>query len=77
MAITSAFQADDAGSIPAARSNSFLCADIAQSVERTLGKGEVPSSTLGISTSLKLLFLNKENHFFWLRGLILSHLIRT
>ncbi len=41
MAITSTFQADDAGSIPAARSNSFLCADIAQSVERTLGKGEV------------------------------------
>ncbi len=49
MAITSAFQADDAGSIPAARS-SF--ADIAQSVERTLGKGEVPSSNLGISTTL-------------------------
>ncbi len=38
MAITSAFQADDAGSIPAARSR---CADIAQLVERTLGKGEV------------------------------------
>ena len=48
MAITSAFQADDAGSIPAARSR---CADMAQLVERTLGKGEVPSSTLGISTS--------------------------
>lgn len=64
MAITSAFQADDAGSIPAARSNSFLCADIAQSVERTLGKGEVPSSTLGISTSLKLLLLLIKNHFF-------------
>ncbi len=47
MAITSAFQADDAGSIPAARSR---CADMAQLVERTLGKGEVPSSTLGIST---------------------------
>ncbi len=47
MAITSAFQADDAGSIPAARSK---CADMAQSVERTLGKGEVPSSILGIST---------------------------
>lgn len=27
------------------------CADIAQLVERTLGKGEVPSSTLGISTT--------------------------
>src|SRR5574344_1576845 len=30
-----------------------LCADMAQLVERTLGKGEVPSSTLGISTTLK------------------------
>ncbi|CAH8182073.1 hypothetical protein VAE151_510002 [Vibrio aestuarianus] len=29
----------------------ILSADIAQSVERTLGKGEVPSSNLGISTS--------------------------
>ncbi len=48
MAITSAFQADDAGSIPAARSKR---ADMAQLVERTLGKGEVPSSTLGISTT--------------------------
>ncbi len=38
---TSAFQADDAGSIPAARSK--MC-DIAQLVERTLGKGEVGSS---------------------------------
>ncbi len=46
MAITSAFQADDAGSIPAARSK----ADIAQLVERTLGKGEVGSSNLPIST---------------------------
>ncbi len=49
MAITSAFQADDAGSIPAARS--IYYADMAQLVERTLGKGEVPSSTLGISTT--------------------------
>ena len=47
MAITSAFQADDAGSIPAARS---IRADIAQLVERTLGKGEVGSSNLPIST---------------------------
>ncbi len=47
MAITSAFQADDAGSIPAARSK---LADIAQLVERTLGKGEVGSSNLPIST---------------------------
>ena len=51
MAITSAFQADDAGSIPAARSRR---ADMAQLVERTLGKGEVPSSTLGISTTFKI-----------------------
>ena len=50
MAITSAFQADDAGSIPAARSSSCV-ADIAQLVERTLGKGEVGSSNLPISTS--------------------------
>ena len=56
MAITSAFQADDAGSIPAARSSSCV-ADIAQLVERTLGKGEVGSSTLPISTSLRI-FLN-------------------
>jgi hypothetical protein len=31
---------------------SNLWADMAQLVERTLGKGEVPSSTLGISTTL-------------------------
>ena len=59
MAITSAFQADDAGSIPAARSNSDVlnqkAADIAQLVERTLGKGEVPSSNPGISTISVLL----------------------
>ncbi len=29
---------------------------MAQLVERTLGKGEVPSSTLGISTRFKVLF---------------------
>ena len=52
MAITSAFQADEAGSIPAARSRR---ADMAQLVERTLGKGEVPSSTLPISTTSFLL----------------------
>ena len=50
MAITSAFQADDAGSIPAARSSWLKVADIAQLVERTLGKGEVGSSNLPIST---------------------------
>ncbi|ABC32877.1 conserved hypothetical protein [Hahella chejuensis KCTC 2396] len=46
MAITSAFQADDAGSIPAARST--LCgigfAHVAQSVEHILGKDEVTGS---------------------------------
>jgi hypothetical protein len=52
MAITSAFQADDAGSIPAARSRlPGSIADIAQAVERILGKDEVPSSILGISTT--------------------------
>ena len=50
MAITSAFQADDVGSIPTARSK-IRCADIAQLVERTLGKGEVGSSNLPISTT--------------------------
>ena len=30
-----------------------LSADVAQLVERTLGKGEVPSSILGISTMFK------------------------
>ena len=58
---TSAFQADDAGSIPAARSSSCV-ADIAQLVERTLGKGEVGSSTLPISTSLK----NLLDYFLYL-----------
>jgi hypothetical protein len=69
MAITSAFQADDAGSIPAARSS----ADIAQLVERTLGKGEVGSSNLPISTtsfippvSLLLTEFNKFRRCAWL-----------
>ena len=62
MAITSAFQADDAGSIPAARSN--FRADIAQLVERTLGKGEVGSSNLPISTSLFLPSSCKISKFF-------------
>ena len=57
MAITSAFQAEDAGSIPAARSNQSV-ADIAQAVERILGKDEVPSSILGISTILTPLLLS-------------------
>ncbi len=51
MAITSAFQADDAGSIPATRSTYSHSADIAQLVERTLGKGEVGGSNPPISTS--------------------------
>ena len=67
MAITSAFQADDAGSIPAARSR---CADMAQLVERTLGKGEVPSSTLGISTTS---FISSPENFC---SLLLSLFIR-
>ena len=64
MAITSAFQADDAGSIPAARSRR---ADMAQLVERTLGKGEVPSSTLGISTTLFKVGLEvrQKKEFAW------------
>ena len=60
MAITSAFQAEDAGSIPAARSNQKV-ADIAQAVERILGKDEVPSSILGISTILTSLKLFKTH----------------
>ena len=50
MAITSAFQADDAGSIPAARSKR---ADMAQLVERTLGKGEVDGSIPSMSSILR------------------------
>ena len=75
MAITSAFQADDAGSIPAARSTPFKSADIAQMVERILGKDEVGSSILPISTSSKQTF-PFDIYFllpnFWLRG----HLIK-
>ena len=63
MAITSAFQADDAGSIPAARSNQNV-ADIAQAVERILGKDEVPSSILGIST-MNNLVLCPRTKFVW------------
>ena len=47
MAITSAFQADDAGSIPATRSiyaGLEVFALVAQLVEHTLGKGEVSGS---------------------------------
>ena len=76
MAITSAFQADDAGSIPAARSNSNLCADIAQSVERTLGKGEVPSSNLGTSTIYFVDLILQINHRICLTTIALwTHLI--
>lgn len=56
MVITLAFQANDAGSIPAIRSihnkntnYNFKYADIAQLVEYTFGKGEVGSSILPIS----------------------------
>ena len=56
MAITSAFQADDTGSIPVARSN----ADIAQLVERTLGKGEVGGSNPPISTTSKFQLPSKK-----------------
>ena len=48
MAITSAFQAEEAGSIPATRSK----AHVAQLVEHTLGKGEVGSSNLLMSSSI-------------------------
>jgi hypothetical protein len=48
---TLAFQAKAASSILAVRSN-FENADMAQLVERTLGKGEVGSSNLPISTTL-------------------------
>ena len=42
-----------------------LAADMAQLVERTLGKGEVPSSILGISTSeLRSLFFKDKSSFF-------------
>ena len=47
---TLAFQAKAASSILAVRSN-FVNADMAQLVERTLGKGEVGSSNLPISTT--------------------------
>ena len=51
---TSAFQADDEGSIPSTRSNlERFVADIAQSVERILGKDEVGSSNLPISTIIQ------------------------
>ena len=53
MAITSAFQADDAGSIPAARSNLFCNAHVAQLVEHTLGKGEVSGSNPLMSSNIK------------------------
>ena len=53
MAITSAFQADDAGSIPATRSrnrSSRIDAHIAQAVEHFLGKEEVTGSNPVMST---------------------------
>ena len=53
VAITSAFQADDAGSIPAARSNLFCNAHVAQLVEHTLGKGEVTGSSPVMGSSVQ------------------------
>ena len=50
--ITPAFQADNAGSIPAIRSK--FVADMAQLVERTLNEGEVGSSNLPISTTCQI-----------------------
>ena len=69
---TLAFQAKAAGSIPAVRSiifilSSFYSADIAQLVERTLGKGEVGSSNLPISTIPKdILCYLKHTHYLFL-----------
>ncbi len=57
MAITSAFQAEEAGSIPATRSN----AHVAQLVEHTLGKGEVGSSNLLMSSNN----FNAKNGWFY------------
>ena len=59
VAITSAFQADDAGSIPATRSrfwNKMLLnkAHIAQSVEHFLGKEEVTGSNPVMSSSFSV-----------------------
>ena len=53
--ITSAFQADDAGSIPATRSKEFT-AHIAQTVERHLGKVEVTGSIPVMSSSIVVIF---------------------
>jgi hypothetical protein len=55
---TSAFQADDAGSIPATRSSSYCLmlvfrAHIAQSVEHFLGKEEVTGSNPVMSSILQ------------------------
>ena len=72
MAITSAFQADDVGSIPTARSR---CADIAQLVERTLGKGEVGSSNLPISTTSLILSLTLFCYAFSKAGICLVDVV--
>ena len=42
-------------------------ADMAQSVERILGKDEVPSSTLGISTTIKKPLRKLKGFFLWLK----------
>ena len=38
---------------------------MAQLVERTLGKGEVPSSTLGISTTFSIKVRQIKKEFVW------------
>ena len=64
---TLAFQAKAASSILAVRSN--LCnADMAQLVERTLGKGEVGSSNLPISTTHLSSFQQKNYLNVYLLG---------
>jgi hypothetical protein len=58
MAITSAFQADDEGSIPSTRSSvvevKTFCAHIAQSVEHFLGKEEVTGSNPVMSSMITI-----------------------
>ena len=64
---TSAFQADDAGSIPAARSiKGQAFAHIAQSVEHFLGKEEVTGSNPVMSSI-----------FSWESAVLLGFLIRS
>ncbi len=52
-----------------------VVADIAQSVERILGKDEVPSSNLGISSRKKYLKTAVFGCFFIIFGIIVSLLL--